>query len=109
MYNFNLEKNEEVVSIFDEVLIKHDDNQRIVSVAITNKRILILDYQSIEPLETLKGAHASSYIKMKEVIFSKYLKEIKSIKGKDLYEIMFKDNYIIEFDNDDLYSLLSKK
>ena len=106
MYNFNLEKNESLISVFDEVLIKQNDNQKLVSVAISDKRILLLDYVSIEPFETLKATQASHYIKMKEVFFSKKLKEIKSLENKSLYHLVFKDDFYFEFDNDDLYKLL---
>lgn len=107
MYNFNLEKNENVIGIFDDVLVGHNDIEKSLSIAITNKRILFLDYQPIEPLETLKGAHASSYIKIKEVIYSRYLEEIKELKKSSL-QIVFNDNYIISFDNKELYECLKE-
>lgn len=108
MYNFNLEKNESLISVFDDVLIKQNNNQKIVSVAITDKRILLLDYVSVEPFETLKAAQASHYIKMKEVFFSKKLKEIKNIENKSLYRLTFKDDFSFEFDNDDLFKQLKE-
>ena len=107
MYNFNLEKNEVVDSIFDDVLIKQGDNQKMISVAITNKRILFLDYQDNMLLDTLKGAHASSYIKCKEVIFYKKLSSIKSITSGSLYKLEFDDNMVVEFDNQEVFKALN--
>lgn len=108
MYNFNLENDETVNSIFDDVLIKQGDNQKMVTVAITNKRILFLDYQNNELLDTLKGAHASSYIKCKEVFFFKDLSSIKSVTSQDFYQIEFDDNMVVEFDNKELFKALNK-
>lgn len=108
MYNFNLEKGENLHSIYDDVTIRQGDNQRVVSIAITNKRILFLDYQSVEPYETLKGAHASDYIKIKEIIFYRLLTDIKKVSNRNGYSLEFNDGYEIEFDNTDLYNCLNK-
>ena len=108
MYNFNLEKGESIFGIFDDVLVEVNEEQVLVSVAISNKRIMLLDYQSVEPLETLKNAHASYYIKMKEVIFSRYLTDILELKNDSIYEVKFKDNNILSFEDKELFNALKK-
>ena len=104
MYNFNLEKDETLVSVFDDVLVSQNNNSKLLSVAVTNKRILFLDFQSVEPYETLKGAQASSYIKFKEVVYSRYLNEIKSATSNT---IKFND-IVIELDNLDIVKTIKE-
>jgi hypothetical protein len=108
MYNFNLEKGESILGIFDDIFIIINDKQLLVSVAISNKRIMLLDYQSVEPFETLKNAQASYYIKMKEVIFSKCLKDIIELKKDSMYKVVFKDNYIVSFEDKELFNTLKR-
>ena len=105
MYNFNLEKNENIYAIFDDVLVSQENNSMSLTIAVTDKRILFLDYQPNELLDTLKGAQASSYIRMKEVIFYRKLFQIKELKEN---KMVFDDNYIIGFDNKELYLALKK-
>ena len=108
MYNFNLEKGESLYSVFDEVLVKQGNNQKVVSVALTDKRILFLDFVSREPYETLKGAQASNYIKIKEVFYYRNLNEIKEVKSSTFYEIKFNDSSFVEFDNEELFKALKE-
>ena len=104
MYNFGLTKEESIVAIFDDVLIKYD-KEIVCSVAITNKRILFLDYLNDEFMDNLNGAHASSNIKYKEVFLYKDIKDIKSISTN---KIIFKDSSIIEIDNKDFFKALKE-
>ena len=39
MYNFDLLNEEEIVKIFDELLIKQGDRQKMISAVLTNKRL----------------------------------------------------------------------
>ena len=54
MYNFNFIENEELIEIFDEVLVKQNDNEKITTIAFTNKRLLFLDYITNDGLEALR-------------------------------------------------------
>ena len=106
MYNFDLGKNETLISIYDEVLVCQNDIQKIISVALTDKRLLFLDYATKEPYETLRVTSATNYVKIKEVFFYIDLKNIKEVKKDKLYKIIINNKKVIEFDNKDLYTEL---
>lgn len=44
MYNFNLNKDEEIIKVFDAVLIRQEGDEKVTTIALTNKRVLFLDY-----------------------------------------------------------------
>ena len=44
MYNLNLSKNEKLIQIFDNILITNNKEEKTTTMAITNKRLLFLDY-----------------------------------------------------------------
>lgn len=108
MYNFNFIAGESLVSVFDDVMVSQNDNEKVISVAVTNKRIIFLDYVDDMLMDNLNGAHASSNIKIKQVIFSIKLSEIKEVRESDLYEIVLQDESIIRFNNLDLFNSLCK-
>lgn len=57
MYNFNLTGNEQIIEIFDNEWIKQNNNEMNTTIALTNKRLLFLDYINInESAETLRIA-----------------------------------------------------
>lgn len=93
MYDIKLEKNEKIILISDNTII----NDKLYTSVITNKRLLILDYpdQYQNSKEELRILGRINYIKMKEVILSKQLKDIKDITNN---KIMFnnKENLIID-------------
>ena len=37
MYNFNFIAGESLVSVFDDVMVSQNDNEKVISVAVTNK------------------------------------------------------------------------
>ena len=109
MYNIDLLKNEKIIDIFDEVFIKQGNQEKYTTIAITNKRLLFLDYFGNTFIEeTLRIAQGVSYLRMKKVYFIIDRKDIKRISKKDYYNIELKDN-IIEFDNEDIYQILKEK
>lgn len=64
MYNFNLNKDEEIIKVFDGVLIRQEGNEKVTTIALTNKRVLFLDYLiENEGLEVLRIARGMNYIK----------------------------------------------
>lgn len=64
MYNFNLNKDEEIIKVFDDVLIRQEGNEKVTTIALTNKRVLFLDYLiENEGLEVLRIARGMNYIK----------------------------------------------
>ena len=43
MYNFNLLKNEKIIKVFEEIYIIQEENEKVTTIALTNKRLLFLD------------------------------------------------------------------
>lgn len=110
MYNFELIDNEKVIKIFDEVLIKQEDNQKITTIVLTDKRLLFLDYVTPnEGSEVLRIARGANYIKYKEVYYQIDLNKIVDITKKEYYQVILENKKTFEFDNDELYNLLKSE
>lgn len=109
MYNFNLLPNEELIQVFDNVFIKQEENEKTTTIALTNKRLLFLDYVILnEGLEVLRIARAADYIRYKDVYYEINLNDIESvIKGK-VYQVILTNKMTFEFDNEELYKLLQR-
>lgn len=110
MYNINLLKNEQVIAVFDDTFIKQGKNQKLTTIAITNQRLLFLDYfneTSIE--ETLRIAKGIDYLRQKEIYYKIELKDITEVLENDYYYIKLKDNTIIEFDEEELYNIIKEQ
>lgn len=104
MYNFNLLKDEEVIAIFDEVFIKQDDKEKTTTIAITNKRLLFLDYLvPNEGLEVLRIARGTSYPIYKDVYHQINLDDIETITRE---KITLENQTCFEYANNELYDLL---
>lgn len=108
MYNFDLLNEEEIVRIFDELLIKQADKQKIISAVLTNKRLLFFEFVNNDYIETLRTARGMSFIRDKEVSYILDLNDIESIVVEEYYVINLKDNISFEFDDKELFKLLSK-
>lgn len=109
MYNFDLKKEEEIIKVFDDVLIRQGGNEKVTTIALTNKRVLFLDYLiENEGLEVLRIARGMNYIKYKEVYYQINLSDIESIIKDKFYKVILKSKKSFEFDKDELYSLLEQ-
>lgn len=106
MYNFNFIENEELIEVFDEVYIKQNDNEKITTVALTNKRLLFLDYITNDGLEALRITNKFNLVRSKEVYHTINLDNIESITEDEYYNIKLKDGIGLEFNNQKLYKLL---
>ena len=108
MYNFNFLENEKLIDIFDNTLIKQGNNEKITTIALTDKRLLFLDYlninNGIEAIRISRGVH---YTRYKEVYYQIDLNEIKSLFENEYFSITLKDKTTIEFNNEQLYKLLA--
>ena len=111
MYNFNFLKNEELIDIFENVMITQEKNERYIDIALTNKRLLFLDYDRFDPRENLRVGQGVDYVRYKEVFYYIDLKRIKTIISNDEEcTIIFNDdNKAINFDDEKLYKLLKKE
>lgn len=81
MYDYKLEKNEEVEIISDASLLKKGDNVSEVSVVITNKRFIILELPT--DLEGFRMGRTINYPIKKEVIFESPIESIISVEFQD--------------------------
>lgn len=107
MYNFKLMDNEEVIKIFDEILIKQGENEKDTIIILTNERLLFLDYTTLdEGLEVLRVARGTDYIKYKDVYYQINLNDIENISRDKYYQVVLKKQVSFEFDNEELYNLL---
>lgn len=110
MYNFDFLKNEELINVFDDVWISQGKNEKCTTIALTNQRLLFLDYDKLDPRENLRIGRGADYIRYKEVYYTINLDNIKNISYKNnILKISFKDNITpIEIDNEELYKLLKE-
>lgn len=109
MYNFNLLKNEKIIKVFEEIYIIQEENEKVTTIALTNKRLLFLDYlNENEGQEVLRIARGTNYLKIKDVYYYINLNDIKSITKEEYYQIILKNNQSFKFDDEELYNLLKK-
>jgi len=101
MYNFGLLENEKLVYVFDDILVRINEEKFITTVALTTKRLLFLDYMNDN--DDLRIAKYQTSLKYKEVYHQINLSDILKI---DNNKIIIKDKSIIEFNNKDLIKLL---
>jgi len=109
MYNFNFKENEELIEIFDDVLIKQNENEKITTIALTNKRLLFLCYITNDGLEALRITNKMNLVRSKDVYYQLNLEDIKSVKEAEYYHIVLKDGMEFEFNNKELYELIGGK
>ena len=109
MYNFDLLKGEKLIEIFENAWISQGDNEKNTTIALTNKRLLFLDYDKNDPREDLRVARGVDYMRYKEIYYSLDLKDIvRVIDEKDCYIIDIGSNKIF-FEDEKLFKLLKKK
>ena len=108
MYNFNFLKNEKLIQIFDDIWIKEGNNEKITTIALTNQRLLFLDYNNNDSRENLRIIGKLNYIRYKEIYYVIELKDIKYTSKEDNYIIHTLNNNI-EFSNQELFNLINKK
>lgn len=106
MYNFNFMDGEKLIYVFDEVLVIQNDNEKITTIALTDKRILFLDYMTNDGLDALKITKGVNFKRYKEVYYEIDLNDINMLIEEEYYKVMLKDNRSFEFNNKMLYELL---
>ncbi|HIT22361.1 MAG TPA: hypothetical protein IAB56_05295 [Candidatus Scybalousia intestinigallinarum] len=109
MYNFNLLVGEKIVKIFDRLLIRQSDKQKILSAVLTNKRLLFFEFVNSNPAETLRTARGVSFIGSKDVIYEISLNTIESVEKDEYYLINLKNSVSFEFEDEELYELLKNE
>lgn len=107
MYNFNFMEDEKLIEVFDEILIKKDKKEKITTIALTDQRLLFLDYITNDGYEALKITRGINFMKYKDIYYQINLSDIELIKNTDeYYLITLKDKTSFEFNNIILYELL---
>lgn len=107
MYNFNLIDNEEIIKVFDDEYVKQNNNEKNTTIALTNKRILFMDYIKNDPDEVLRIGRGIDYVRYKEVYYKVNLNDIEKIMNDEIYKVVMKNGVEFEFDNEELYGLLN--
>lgn len=110
MYDFKLNKKEEIKLISDNTIVYTVKDEINVTCIITNQRLLILDYPSgvHNSAEDLRISSKMTYIRKKEVIGEIDLKDIKTItKEADYYRIELKNKEYINLNDDDIIGYLN--
>ena len=81
MYDFKLNKNEEIKLISDNTIVYTAKEEKNVTCIISNQRLLILDYPSgiYNSAEDLRISGKMTYIRKKEIAADINLKDITSI------------------------------
>lgn len=108
MYNFNLVDGEEIKKVFDNEYVKQGDNEKNTTIALTNKRILFMDYDKEDPNEVLRIGRGIDYVRYKEVYYQIELNDVEKIENNEIYKVVLKNGIEFEFDNEELYGLLNK-
>ena len=112
MYDFKLNKNEEIKLISDNTIIYTDIEEKNVTSIVTNQRLLILDYPSgiYNSAEDLRISGKMTYIRKKEIICEINLQDIKSIiKDKSYYKIELDNDSYINLVDDEIISFLKDR
>ncbi len=109
MYNFDFLKNEELIEIFEDVWIAQGKNEKCTTIALTNQRLLFLDYDKLDPRENLRVGRGVDYARFKEVYYSIDLKNIKNISKNNGYFVIELKDIVIEIGSEALYVLINKE
>lgn len=108
MYNFNLMEDEILINVFDDILIKQEENEKTTTIALTDKRLLFLDYIiTNDGLETLRIVKGLNYIRSKDVYYQINLNDIDIITHDKYYKVTLKNKTTFEFNNNELFNLLN--
>ena len=94
MYNFNLNTNEELKEVFKDILIKLGDIEKTTTIALTNKRLLFLEYINNDPDEVLRISRGVNYIKYKEVYYELNLEDINVMNANGNFLVLLNNECI---------------
>jgi hypothetical protein len=112
MYDFKLNKNEEIKLISDNTIVYTAKEDKNVTCIITNQRLLILDYPSgiYNSAEDLRISGKMTYIRKKEIAADINLKDITSItKENNYYKIELNNKGYINLSDEEIIKYLKKE
>lgn len=96
MYDLKKTLDEDIISIIDDSILKFEGKSREISIILTNKRIVFLDYPSAinNYEETMRISRGINYLRKKEPFFELEIKDLKSIEKGDFDKYQLKNgNY----------------
>ena len=108
MYNFNLVDGEEIIKVFDDDYVKQGENEKNTTIAVTNKRILFMDYDKEDPNENLRIGRGIDYVRYKEVYYQVNIEDIRKIVEGELYMVILNTGIEFELDNEELVCILKE-
>lgn len=110
MYNFDFLKNEELIEIFEDVWIAQGNNEKCTTIALTNQRLLFLDYDKFDSRENLRVGRGVEYTRFKEVYYSINLKNIKKVSNKkEITVISMSDGNNLDIESENIFKLIKKE
>ena len=109
MYNFNFIENEKLIDVFENTLVKQGNNEKNTTIALTDKRLLFLDYiNKNDGMEAIRISRGISYPRYKEVYYQINLKDTIKLEKDEYFKIILNDKTTIEFNNETLYQQLKR-
>lgn len=112
MYDFKLNKNEEIKLISNNTIVYTAKEEKNVTCIISNQRLLILDYPSkiYNSAEDLRISGKMTYIRKKEIAADINLKDITSItKENNYYKIELNNKRYINLSDEEIIKYLKKE
>ena len=110
MYNFDFLKDEELIEIYEDVWIVQGNNEKCTTIALTNQRLLFLDYDKYDSRENLRVGRGVEYARFKKEYYSidlKYIKKVSNKKGITIIDLS--DGKNLEIENENIFSLIQKE
>jgi hypothetical protein len=104
MYNFKKLKGEKIKYISDNAILKKDKDYINISVILTDKRLILLDYPSAVNNfeEVLRTSRNVEYMREKEPILIVNLSDIDHIDSEEFDKYVLKDGNFFYLQDDDL-------
>ena len=109
MYNFDFQKDEELIEVFDDIWVGQGEQEKTTTIALTNQRLLFLDYDPEDMYDNLRIAEGINYTRYKEVYYQIKLTDITNIDKSDTITINLKNGTSFDIDNEELYKLLEEE
>ncbi len=109
MNNYNFLDGEELYLDIDNILVKNNNVSRLVTVVLTNKRIMLMDYINlVDGMEVLRIAKGMDYLRTRDVIYEIGINNISLEEREDSYYLLKDKRVEFSFYNQELYDNIRK-
>ena len=99
MYEFDKLKDEEIVVVSENAILKVDSEDKEITVIVTNKRILLFGEDRFNYQESLRVSKGTDYLPKRVLLFSAYVSDIRLIEEDYDKYILSDGNYFYLKDN----------